>query len=565
MNILLVYPYCLEDRLHEEEVSVPPIGLYYVAAMLRAHGHGVEVADWHHLRGSPETVREELRAAHPDVIGVSVLHANRWGAVEIARTAKELDPSVTVVFGGVGATFLWEHVLTHFPEVDCVVTGEGECSFLELVRRLDSGSGLDPEGIPGVAFREAGRAVMPEPAGRMEDLDRLPNPARYFTFQHVASSRGCPGNCTFCGSPRFWGRKVRFHSPDYFVEQLELLYRKGVSFFYVSDDTFTLDGDRVAAICRGILARRLPITWAAISRVDRVDEEMLSLMRQAGCVQISYGVESGSERIRRRLNKGFTTAQIRRAFELTVRYGILARAYFIYGCPGESDESIDETLELISDIKPLAAIFYILDVFPGTTLYERFTKSSGCSDDIWLQKIEDILYFETDPAMDRGDILRFGRALREGFHRSLPSYVNDLRLVDREELYPYHADFLSRLAMTFSHGDYAKIDVIDDAGGIAETLYRRALGYYPDHRAFLGLGILAQKRGNYRESARILEEGCGAFPHSAQLLICLAVTHMNTGAYENALACLERCEHSQEADRYADVCRKALNRGHRPP
>ena len=150
----------------------------------------------------------------------------------------------------------------------------------------------------------------------------------------------------------------------------------------------------------------LAISWFAISRVDLVDEEVLRWMRLAGCTQISYGVESGSETIRQFLNKNIQREDIKKAFDLTTRYGILARAYFIYGSPGENRDTIQATLDLIHEIKPLSAIFYILDIFPGTTLYDMFLRQSGQTDDIWLQKIEDILYFETDPHLSRtNDIL----------------------------------------------------------------------------------------------------------------------------------------------------------------
>ena len=125
-------------------------------------------------------------------------------------------------------------------------------------------------------------------------------------------------------------------SLEYFVDQLERLYRNGVGFFYFSDDTFMVKKDRVIEICKKIIERDLKISWAAISHVDYVDEAVLFWMRKAGCTQISYGVESGSEKIRKLLNKNIQTDQIKKAFSLTTRYGILSRAYFIYGCQGET-------------------------------------------------------------------------------------------------------------------------------------------------------------------------------------------------------------------------------------
>ncbi len=313
-------------------------------------------------------------------------------------------------------------------------------------------------------------------------------------------------------------------------------------------------------ICRQIIERQLGIHWAAISRVDAVDEEVLAWMRRAGCTQISYGVESGSAEIRRRLNKAISAKQIREAFARTQRFGIMARAYFIYGCPGESRKTIQETIDLMRSIQPLAAVFYILDLFPGTALYEDFKRRSHATDDIWLKRVEDIMYFETDPNLSAERILEFGRMLRESFYRNLPGFVAALDPIDQRDFYPLHADFFSRLAMTFDQGDYARIDTIPNKPQLAETLYRRALFYHPDARAYLGLGILNQKADRHADSADILTAGLAHFPEDEQLRICLAVSLMNLGRFKEALALLARCPGLPDAGPLAEACRNAIGR-----
>lgn len=557
MNVLLVYPPVLHERVHQEEVAVPPIGLYYVGALLRENGHGVEILNAHALK-DPRGAEDVLHRVRPGVVGFSVLHANRWGAVDLARLAKRRIPGVQVVFGGVGATFLWEQLLAHTDVVDYVVRGEGERTFLDLVKHIEQGETSCPESIHGLAFRKEGRPFKTPDASPIENLDSLPNPAKYFTYQHVAVTRGCAMNCAFCGSPRFWGRTVRAHSPEYFVEQLELLHRRGISFFFFSDDTFTTDRTRVLEICRRILDRGLRITWFAIARVDHVDEEMLRWMRQAGCIQISYGVESGSPAIRKRLNKPLREDKIRQAFALTRRHGILPRAYFIYGCPGETRETVEETLELIRKIQPLAAIFYILDVFPGTALCEEMKEAGRLTEDVWLEQIEGIPYFELDPDIPQEAVLEWGEALRNGFHREVGGFAESLELADEPGFEILHADFCSRLGMTFSHGDYARIEAIPNKDRVAETLYRRALAFCPDHRATLGLAILLQKRGNHAEAVRLLESGVSLYPDSEPLHVCLGVGYMNLGRYREALEVFSRFEGSADAMRYAASCREAL-------
>jgi len=339
---------------------------------------------------------------------------------------------------------------------------------------------------------------------------------------------------------------------------MEQLCLKGISFFYVSDDTFTMRKDRVIQICKRIIEKRLNITWFAISRVNYVNEEMLYWMRKAGCIQISYGVESGSEKIRDILNKNIKTDDVKRAFALTTRYGILARAYFIYGSPGENWDTIQETIDLINEIKPLGIIFYILDIFPGTALYEDFQRRTNLDDNVWLERIEDIMYFESDSRLSKETVLAFGQKLRSDYYRRLPEFADAIELVDDKNLYESHADFLSRLAMTFSHGDYASIDAIPGKEEVAQRLYERSLLYHPNARAYLGMGTIRQKRREYEVSLKILSEGVKQFPDDQQLAVCLGVSYMNLGRYDDALECFLKFPHSRETLQHTAVCYRAL-------
>jgi anaerobic magnesium-protoporphyrin IX monomethyl ester cyclase len=559
MKILLIYPYFLNSRVYTaEDVRAVPLGLYYVAAVLKDNQYDVEILNWHDINATPHKIREVLEDKKPDLIGFSILNANRWGGIEIARTARQINPRVKIVFGGIGATFLWKHFLTHFQEVDFVVIGEGEHTFLKLIRCLETDSLQAIEKINGLAYRKNGkpeRTRQAQPIGRLDDL---PDPAQYFDYQHLALTRGCGGNCNFCGSPRFWGRKIRFHSADYFVNQLERLVQKGIHFFYLSDDTFTVDKRRVIEICRKIIEKKLGITWNAISRVDHVSEEVLYWMRKAGCIQISYGVESGSEKIRNFLLKNISSEKIQSAFTLTQKYGIMARAYFIYGAPRESRQTIQETIDLINSIKPLSAIFYILDIFPGTALYEDFKQRLNATDDVWLNRIEDIMYFETDPDLTREMILAFGQKLRSSFFENLSGFVEALRLIDNEDLYPQHSRFFSRLAMTFDHGEYSTIDAIKHKDRLADKLYRQSLNYYPNAEAFLGLGILNQKRGAQRDAVDILARGLSHFPNDVRLNICLGVGLMNLADYDQALIRFLEFPDEKDAVHFAARCYEAL-------
>jgi radical SAM superfamily enzyme YgiQ (UPF0313 family) len=559
MKILLIYPYFLNTRVYTtEDVHAVPLGVYYVAAVLKENQYDVEILNWYDADKTPHKIRKVLEEKKPDVIGFSILNANRWGGIEIARIARQVNPRVKIVFGGIGATFLWHHFLVHFQEIDFIVLGEGEYTFLNLIRYLEADNCPAIEEIDGLAFRKNGQPIRTARAEPIRALDDLPDPAKYFDYQHLALTRGCAGNCNFCGSPRFWGRQVRFHSADYFVGQLERLSLKGIRFFYISDDTFTVNKQRVIEICRKIIEKKLDITWNAISRVDHVSEEILYWMRKAGCIQISYGVESGSAKIRKFLLKNISSEKIRSAFALTQKYGIMARAYFIYGAPAESWQTIQQTIDLIKTLKPLSTIFYILDIFPGTALYEDFKQRLNATDDIWLNRIEDIMYFETDPNLSREMILAFGQKLRSSFFEELPGFVDAIQLIDNEDLYPQHSRFFARLGMTFDHGDYSAIDEIKHKDRCAEKLYRQSLTYYPNAEAYLGLGILYQKRGAQRDAVDILVQGLSHFPNDARLNICLGVSLMNLAQFDQALARFLEFQNEKDAVHFAARCYEAM-------
>jgi len=559
MKILLIYPYCLEDRIHTENVESMPIGIYYVAALLKKKNYDVEIINWQKLGRTPEEIKAVLIEKRPDVIGFSILQANRWGGIEIAKVAKQINPDIKIVFGGITPTFLWKHFLTHFPEIDCIIRGEGEYTFLKLIQCYEKKEFESIGAIRGIAFRKNNTPVKTQDADPIRDLDELPNPAKYYTFNHLALTRGCPGNCTFCGSPKFWGQSVRFHSAGYFVDQLELQYRRGITFFLISDDTFTFKKERVIEICKQIIERGLKIIWFAISRVNFINEEVVYWMRKAGCLQISFGVESGSPKIRNILNKKTTNEQIKNAFRITLHYGIVPRAYIIYGSPGETRKTIQESIDLINEIKPLVTIFHVLVLFPGTALYWNFKKKFNISDDFWLKSIEDIMYFETDKRLSWEKIKQFKNMLHTNFFKNLPSFVDEIELIDDPELYPMHADFYSRLAMSFDHGEYSGVEALGDSKKIAEKLYRKSMEYHPVPRAYLGTGMIRQKNRDLAGSIEVLSEGVKHFPDDELINTCMGISYMNLGQFNKALSYLLKFQESQQALNFIADCYKELN------
>ena len=281
-------------------------------------------------------------------------------------------------------------------------------------------------------------------------------------------------------------------------------------------------------------------------------------MRKAGCTQISYGIESGSEKIRDLLNKNVKTGDVKNAFALTHKYGIIARAYFIYGSPEESWETIQETVDLMRQIKPVICVLYVLEIYPGTALYLDFQKKFSITDDIWLKRMEGICYFETDPNLSQELVFAFGKRLRTELYKNMSHFVESVNLINNEELYEMHSDFCSRLGMTFSHGDYSRIEAIENKDKIAEKLFKKSLDYYPNHRAYMGLGLIKQKRREFQEAVKIVSKGLELFPESNELNLCLGITYMNMKDFKRALSYLLKIQQSKEASYYIEQCYKEL-------
>jgi tetratricopeptide (TPR) repeat protein len=215
-------------------------------------------------------------------------------------------------------------------------------------------------------------------------------------------------------------------------------------------------------------------------------------------------------------------------------------------------------MDLINEIKPLSAIFYILDIFPGTGLYADFLERQNITDDIWLKRIEDMMYCESDPMLPPGLILAFGKKLRTFFYENLPQFVEAIELIDKKEFYGMHADFLSRIGMTFSHGVYADIQTIPEKEKIAERLFQKALDYCPNHRAYLGWATIKQKNQVYSESIRILAQGMEYFPDSEPLNICQGINYMNCGEFTKALSFFLKFKDSKKAVYYIAECYRAI-------
>ncbi|MDD2581852.1 MAG: radical SAM protein [Desulfuromonadaceae bacterium] len=398
MKILLTYQSGLPHR-NDPYISIVPTGLCYLHAYLLEAGYDSILANFSAWPAS--RIRQELLTIHPDFIGISQWTHNRHCSLDLARICRRLLPDSTIAMGGGHATFCYEDILVEGSPVDVVVLGEGEDTLLELVAQASKEKEF--QNIAGVAFRSNGTIMVTAVRKNLEELDRLPLPARYLDrsigcdpelqSEFIVTTRGCPSTCYFCSSPDFWGRRVRFRSPRAIVEEIQYIRQKfGLIYFSIRDDTFTADRRRVLEFCSLLQKQEANILWNCQSRVNAIDEELVIEMKRAGCECIQLGVESGSPRILQQLGKKIAPAQIESACTLIREVGINLSIYLISDVPGETGEDMRQTIELVRHIHPDDGYVSPLAYYPGTRLYKDAVASGNTTPAVFAESRQAALY-----------------------------------------------------------------------------------------------------------------------------------------------------------------------------
>lgn len=398
MNILLAYQSGLPHR-NDPYISLVPTGLCYLHACLSDAGHNSILANF--SAWTTSRIKQELLTLRPDFIGISQWTHNRHSSMELAGLCRNLLPDCTIVMGGGHATFCYEDILFEGSPVDIVVLGEGESTLLELV-----GAGRakgEWESIAGLALRRNDLIITTQQRKSLNDLDSLPLPARHFDKsvgldlelqpEFIVSTRGCPSSCYFCSSPDFWGKRVRFRSPDAIVEEIKYIKQKfGLIYFSLRDDTFTADRKRVLKFCSLLQEQEVNILWNCQSRVSAIDEELVIEMKRAGCECIQLGVESGSTSILQQLGKSINPTQIKNACAIIRKVGINLSIFLISDVPGETGHDTRQTIELVRHILPDDGYVSPLAYFPGTRLYKEAIAAGIITPEIFTGSHSTALY-----------------------------------------------------------------------------------------------------------------------------------------------------------------------------
>lgn len=372
--------------------NAPPLGICTLAAVTRKKGYKTFLIDACVSSLSLTGVIREIIDLSPKYVGITASTIAIETAAELAEQLKKKRPDIFVLVGGPHITALPEETLKCYPDFDFAVVGEGEETLCELLKTLFK-KRPNLKLISGLAFRDKDKIVVNLRRQNIENLDSLPIPAwdllpsltRYYSsspqsFDRLPSSslvtsRGCPNLCTFCDRSIF-GNRLRGYSPDYVLKMVKILCSQyGVRHILFDDDTFTILKPRLEKICQLIIREKLDLTWTCLSRVDNVDEEMLKLMRKAGCWQILYGIESGSQEILDKLKKGITLTQIREALNLTRKAGIRTKGFFILGTPFETKKTAKETIDFINQVDLDDFHMTFFSPFPGSEIFDKEIKN----------------------------------------------------------------------------------------------------------------------------------------------------------------------------------------------
>lgn len=393
MKIILVSPpFGLEELVGETTSMkgvmniIPPLGLAYIAAVVEQNNYDVEIIDC-----SLGMTHAELEAAltikSPDVVGFTATTPSIMSAIKAAQNVRRTLPNTITVIGGAHVTALPKETLEYTDAFDVGVIGEGEITFLELLREIEKGDKINLENVAGLVYKKNEIVRVTKPRAFIQDLDKIPHPARHLlpplSEYHptpastrklpqgvLMTSRGCPMKCTFCDRGVF-GNRYRMRSAENVISEIEdLIDVHGVKELKFFDDVFTLNKKRVYTIFDEMKQRGIDIGWSCLTSVKMINKELLERMKKAGCWQVLYGLESGDQRMLDLLKKRVTVEQNAQAVQTAHSLGLRVRADYILGTPGDSLESMEATLQFAIRMNTDTAHFNKFTPYPGSELYE---------------------------------------------------------------------------------------------------------------------------------------------------------------------------------------------------
>jgi radical SAM superfamily enzyme YgiQ (UPF0313 family) len=453
----------------------PSLGLLHLAAEVRRYGYRPSIVESDIFGLSIRDVADRVIDEQPPYVGITLFTVGVRGAAAIARRIKAACPRTVVIVGGPHVSSMGSETMMRFREFDVAVVGEGEEPLVRLLNALESGDDLQT--VPGILYME-GDEVRSTPAlPHNQDLDHLPlpawdilpgfpsayPPAIYDCPTHpvatIAASRGCPFHCRFCDTSTF-GARVRAYSPERMIEILqELQARYRIRHVMFVDDLFLASRRRAQRFCELILQNGMNLTWSCAARVDRVRPDLLALMKKAGCWQISFGLESGSDEQLKRMGKLAEVEKSEQAIRWAAEAGIRVKGLFMLGFPGETEETIRATEEFIGRVPMTIMNLSKFTPYPGSPIY-RDLYGTSIRDDHW-QKMNGMNFLWDSEEMTVEQLDRHYRAILNGFYMRPKMLWYYLTLTIR---HPAHIVRLSRFLLHFA---WAKTrSILRGRGGI---------------------------------------------------------------------------------------------------
>lgn len=394
-------PVSLKDiygELAEAGNEQAPIGLAVLAAVTRDKGHETEILDCAALNMGYSLALRAILNKKPGYVGLTATTVCMFHVAKLAQMIKKADKKIKILLGGPHLTALPEETMRKFPYFDIGVLGEADITIGELLEALDSNSDLS--NIKGLIYKKGNKFIKTAPRDFIKDLDTLPMPAydllpditKYYMppanslyrlpSASIITSRGCPMQCTFCANVVF-GNRCRAHSAEYVMKMIKHLYHKyGIREIQIYEDNFVAYRERLIKLCNLLIKEKLDLNWWCMASVNLVNPEILRLMKKAGCWQIAYGCESGSQEILDLYKKNVTIERIEKALKCTKEAGISTKGFFMLGGPGETKETMQRTIDFIRRL-PLDE-FHItyFTPLPGSEIY-RNVKKYGTFDEDW--------------------------------------------------------------------------------------------------------------------------------------------------------------------------------------
>ena len=444
MRVLLLRPAAEKKSM----ARVLPLGLLAIGSVLKRAGHQIKILDLRISNSPDDELKSVMQSFNPQVVGIGVMTIEcKYGFIDAAKV-KEINPEVTIIFGGPHCSHEPKFILND-PNVDLMVSGEGDISIVELIQALEEGT--DISNISGIAYKKNGTYIRTTDRPVIRDLDNfdqeydLIDLERYFNFQSsmdffpvyrnkrfipLVTSRGCPFKCTYCHD--IFDKSIQYRSPKAVVDEIEYLINKyGVREFHIVDDVFNVNMKRAKIVLDAIIQKNLNIhiSFPNGLRADFFDDELIDKMQRAGVYRMALGIESGSQRIQDMIQKDLDINIIYGVVEKLTRARMSVHGFFMLGFPSETRKEMEATIDFACDLGLTTANFSLVIPNPGTDLRQTFIESRESNFEDFSEYTFDVASCNASE-VEGDDLIKLKQEANRKFYLSLQRFKHVLRAVE---------------------------------------------------------------------------------------------------------------------------------------